>query len=87
VKSAQSVVKKGTSHLAFPNTAPFRGPVNAGRRFIPLLLADCKLPYALRRLALWRPSVGCKPKGLKAQKIIAQGKRSETSAALGQRTK
>ena len=28
-----------------------------------------------------------KLKGLKARKIIAQGKRSETSAALGQRTK
>ena len=26
---------------------------------------------------------GFKPKGLKARKIIAQGKRSETSAALG----
>jgi len=26
-------------------------------------------------------------KGLKARKLIAQGKRSETSAALGQRTK
>jgi len=31
--------------------------------------------------------VGCKLKGLKARKKIAQGKRSETSAALGQRTK
>ena len=27
----------------------FRGPANAGRRFIPLLLADCKLPDTLRR--------------------------------------
>ncbi|MBI2926167.1 MAG: toll/interleukin-1 receptor domain-containing protein [Verrucomicrobia bacterium] len=27
---------------------PFRDPANAGRRFIPLLLADCKLPNMLR---------------------------------------
>jgi hypothetical protein len=27
---------------------PFRDPANAGRRFIPLLLADCKLPDILR---------------------------------------
>ena len=26
---------------------PFRDPSNAGRRFIPLLLADCKLPDGL----------------------------------------
>jgi hypothetical protein len=30
------------------STVPFRDPANAGRRFIPLLLADCKLPDALR---------------------------------------
>ncbi len=29
---------------------PFRDPANAGRRFIPLLLADCKLPDKLRRV-------------------------------------
>src|SRR4051812_21209292 len=31
------------------STVLFRDPTNAGRRFIPLLLADCKLPDALRR--------------------------------------
>jgi WD40 repeat protein len=31
------------------NTVIFRDPSNAGRRFIPLLLADCDLPDALRR--------------------------------------
>lgn len=31
------------------STGLFRDPANAGRRFIPLLLADCKLPDTLRR--------------------------------------
>lgn len=31
------------------STVLFRDPTNAGRRFIPLLLADCGLPDALRR--------------------------------------
>src|SRR3954469_11542212 len=31
------------------NTVIFRDPSNAGRRFIPLLLADCDLPDTLRR--------------------------------------
>jgi hypothetical protein len=31
------------------STALFRDPANVGRRFIPLLLTDCKLPDALRR--------------------------------------
>lgn len=31
------------------STVLFRDPTNAGRRFIPLLLADCKLPYTLQR--------------------------------------
>jgi len=31
------------------STVLFRDPSNAGRRFIPLLLADCKLPDTLRR--------------------------------------
>ena len=31
------------------STVLFRDPSNAGRRFIPLLLADCELPDALRR--------------------------------------
>ena len=31
------------------STALLRDPANAGRRFIPLLLADCKLPATLRR--------------------------------------
>jgi GTPase SAR1 family protein len=31
------------------STVLFRDPANAGRRFIPLLLADCELPDALRR--------------------------------------
>lgn len=31
------------------STVLFRDPTNAGRRFIPLLLADCKLPHTLRR--------------------------------------
>jgi hypothetical protein len=31
------------------STVLFRDPSNAGRRFIPLLLADCQLPDALRR--------------------------------------
>src|SRR3954471_9988008 len=31
------------------STVLFRDPTNAGRRFIPLLLANCDLPDALRR--------------------------------------
>lgn len=31
------------------NTVLFRDPTNAGRRFVPLLLADCDLPDTLRR--------------------------------------
>ncbi len=31
------------------STVLFRDPTNAGRRFIPLLLADCELPGTLRR--------------------------------------
>ncbi|MBI2929375.1 MAG: toll/interleukin-1 receptor domain-containing protein [Verrucomicrobia bacterium] len=31
------------------STVLFRDPANAGRRFIPLLLADCKLPDTLQR--------------------------------------
>lgn len=31
------------------STVLFRDPTNVGRRFIPLLLADCKLPDTLRR--------------------------------------
>lgn len=31
------------------STVLFRNPANTGRRFIPLLLADCELPDALRR--------------------------------------
>lgn len=31
------------------NTVLFRDPTNAGRRFVPLLLADCTLPDTLRR--------------------------------------
>src|SRR5712691_4656816 len=31
------------------STAIYRDPANAGRRFIPLLLADCELPDTLRR--------------------------------------
>ncbi|HSS47820.1 MAG TPA: TIR domain-containing protein, partial [Thermoanaerobaculia bacterium] len=31
------------------STVLFRDPTNAGRRFIPLLLADCELPDVLRR--------------------------------------
>src|SRR5262245_20021185 len=31
------------------STALFRDPLNTERRFIPLLLADCKLPDTLRR--------------------------------------
>jgi len=31
------------------NTVLFRDPTNAGRRFVPLLLADCALPDTLRR--------------------------------------
>lgn len=33
------------------STVLFRDPTNAGRRFVPLLLADCELPDALRRYA------------------------------------
>ena len=32
------------------STVLFRDPANAGRRFIPLLLADCDLPDTVRRL-------------------------------------
>ena len=31
------------------STVLFRDPTNKGRRFVPLLLADCTLPDALRR--------------------------------------
>jgi hypothetical protein len=31
------------------STVLFRDPANSGRRFVPLLLADCRLPDALRR--------------------------------------
>lgn len=31
------------------STVLFRDPTNAGRRFVPLLLADCRLPDTLRR--------------------------------------
>ena len=31
------------------STVLFRDPTNAGRRFVPLLLADCQLPDTLRR--------------------------------------
>ncbi len=31
------------------STVLFRDPSNQGRRFIPLLLADCELPETLRR--------------------------------------
>jgi hypothetical protein len=31
------------------STVLFRDPTNAGRRFVPLLLADCTLPDTLRR--------------------------------------
>ena len=31
------------------STVLFRDPTNAGRRFIPLLLSDCRLPDVLRR--------------------------------------
>ena len=31
------------------NTVLFRDPTNKGRRFIPLLLADCELPDTLQR--------------------------------------
>jgi GTPase SAR1 family protein len=31
------------------STVLFRDPTNAGRRFVPLMLADCKLPDTLRR--------------------------------------
>ena len=31
------------------STVLFRDPTNSGRRFIPILLADCKLPDSLRR--------------------------------------
>src|SRR5512136_1644592 len=31
------------------STVLFRDPTNVGRRFIPLLLADCELPDTLRR--------------------------------------
>ncbi len=34
------------------STLLFRDPSNQGRRFIPLLLADCKLPDALRHYKL-----------------------------------
>ena len=34
------------------STVLFRDPTNSGRRFIPLLLADCALPDALRRYKL-----------------------------------
>ncbi len=48
--------KAGFLHSAFflhpfpvleRSTVLFRDPANAGRRFIPLLLADCKLPDTL----------------------------------------
>ena len=46
---------------------------NCSRGSLPVLSA---VPWKVE-------ATGLKLKGLKAQKIIAQGKRSETSAALG----
>ena len=42
------------------STVLFRDPSNKGRRFIPLLLADCELPDALRRykyVDFWKEAV------------------------------
>ena len=36
------------------NTALFRDPTNAGRRFIPILLADCKHSSRARVTRTWR---------------------------------
>jgi hypothetical protein len=60
------------------NTSIFRDPLNKERRFIPLLLEDCRPPATIRRLAYmdWRNEGGeilekliqlCQPPGKKAK--------------------
>lgn len=44
----------GLEHTVGRGNWPFRDPANAGRCFIPLLLADCKLPDTLQHVALRR---------------------------------
>jgi len=45
-----SPVALGSNWVALErSTALFRDPINAGRRFVPLLLVDCELPDTLRR--------------------------------------
>ncbi len=68
-------------------TFRFRDPLNQEHRFIPLRFDDA-LPIASRAQSLhinWRPTVR-EQKGLNAPRKIVQGKRSETSTTLGQRT-
>lgn len=59
------------------------GSVNGGFRFIPLLLADGKLPDTLRRFAQWPTWLGCKRKGLKALPSQADPTLAEDTALAG----
>ena len=44
------------------STAIHRDPANEGRRFIPLLLADCDLPDTLRRFKIWTSATSPRPR-------------------------
>ncbi len=69
-------------------TFRFRDPLNKERRFLPLRLDDAPIKGSLAQFLYvnWLPAER-EQEGLKARKKIAQGKRRETSAALGQRIK
>jgi hypothetical protein len=66
----------------------FRDPLNRERRFLPPRLDEAPSKGSLAQFyySNWRPA-DREQQGLKAQEKIAQGKRSETSAAVGQRTR
>ena len=49
VRRLAPVSQLSTLNFQPPLTAVHRDPAHAGRRFIPLLLADCDLPDTLRR--------------------------------------
>ena len=59
------------------------------RPWPPLIMMDAAVKAKVEKLfqSVAADVRRLKLKGLKARKIIAQGKRSETSTALGQRTK
>lgn len=80
------------------STVLFRDPTNAGRRFIPLLLADCELPDALRRYkyvdyrrktkaAFDELLAACRPVAESAPPIALELKRRKKSAQPPQQAK